>query len=683
MPSQRLYRTKEQLTHCSEHVYLRPHQIPLLAILFWTFHDVYKIAFTSEYRLYLYRFLIVELSEVSKPKSFQQIIQHLENGQNLDTVNSEKLVEIMRTLPELLKDTHRLTEFFSDLPILWNADEDDLESPIERRSLFGLFGRRAYVNFKKLSFSGASTFVEDFQAWAKGDTSRGYQTPVRDAIRNDDYLIRTQHDSQPFADPGPFADFEKARANGDRQVASESLRRFFEQRFSESTDSELRQHAMLNLIRTYIFNGQVSAAQKLLLEAITVARTSGDNIVLQQCMALLRRIEGKTRSQREPLNELQADIPALEVLNDVGKLLREAQPLSDGFEKIVEALVVYDLSRDSRDRPPNQQEQWAFHSMQAVLWRLAGCERLATIEENIVLAFTESGGPDDTRFTMLQNRAAMFSRQGRENEAFSILIDPGTWKGLDYSLNQVAYWTGELWLTMLHFASRRGQQRVVNEFLKPLRPGSFIAWKDFFFLPLGRNSVSSNIEGQLYRALQARKVNQSTTSVDHILKGIWQSEYQGRFRSYRLSTILLADVGLEFGMTVWSRKLMEEIMPQIINGDDIELRAFGCFVLARCIVACSTKNPSGVKDALPYLQIAEEDYRLLEIYPSVQDVIYVTALVYNILGDEKARDEAAKRHEVAGADVERTDTMDVSKYWPEIWEFAGEVCARLTFRGDS
>lgn len=46
--------------------------------------------------------------------------------------------------------------------------------------------------------------------------------------------------------------------------------------------------------------------------------------------------------------------------------------MSDGFEKIVEALAVYDLSRDSRDRPPNQQEQWAFHSMQAVLWRLAG-----------------------------------------------------------------------------------------------------------------------------------------------------------------------------------------------------------------------------------------------------------------------------------------------------------------------
>ena len=38
---------------------------------------------------------------------------------------------------------------------------------------------------------------------------------------------------------------------------------------------------------------------------------------------LLRRIEGKSRTQREPLNELQPDIPAMEVLNDVGKLIRE------------------------------------------------------------------------------------------------------------------------------------------------------------------------------------------------------------------------------------------------------------------------------------------------------------------------------------------------------------------------
>ena len=77
--------------------------------------------------------------------------------------------------------------------------------------------------------------------------------------------------------------------------------------------------------------------------------------------------------------------------------------------------------------------------------------------------------------------------------------------------------------------------------------------------------------------------------------------------------VLLADLGLEFGMTVRSRKLVEEVMPQvrdpytsgcspmiysttqlgnkqIINGDDLELRAFACFVLARCIIACAKRS---------------------------------------------------------------------------------------------
>ena len=50
----------------------------------------------------------------------------------------------------------------------------------------------------------------------------------------------------------------------------------------------------------------------------------------------------------------------------------KAQPLEDAFEKVVQALAVYDLSKDFRERPPNQQEQWAFHAIQAVLWRLTG-----------------------------------------------------------------------------------------------------------------------------------------------------------------------------------------------------------------------------------------------------------------------------------------------------------------------
>lgn len=60
-----------------------------------------------------------------------------------------------------------------------------------------------------------------------------------------------------------------------------------------------------------------------------------------------------------------------------------------------------------------------------------------------------------------------------------------------------------------------------------------------------------------------KHANQGWTAIDHILKAIWQSEYQGRFRLYRLAAVLLADAGLEFGMTLWSRKLVEEVMPQV------------------------------------------------------------------------------------------------------------------------
>lgn len=50
----------------------------------------------------------------------------------------------------------------------------------------------------------------------------------------------------------------------------------------------------------------------------------------------------------------------------------KAQPISDCFEKIVQALGVYDFSRDYNGRPPAHGDQWAFHAMQSILWRLAG-----------------------------------------------------------------------------------------------------------------------------------------------------------------------------------------------------------------------------------------------------------------------------------------------------------------------
>ncbi len=56
---------------------------------------------------------------------------------------------------------------------------------------------------------------------------------------------------------------------------------------------------------------------------------------------------------------------------------------------------------------------------------------------------------------------------------------------------------------------------------------------------------------------------QSHASVDQLLTALWHAEYHGRYNLYRTAIILLADVGLEFGMTKWCKRLLDEVMPQV------------------------------------------------------------------------------------------------------------------------
>jgi len=60
-----------------------------------------------------------------------------------------------------------------------------------------------------------------------------------------------------------------------------------------------------------------------------------------------------------------------------------------------------------------------------------------------------------------------------------------------------------------------------------------------------------------------QKVDQSMIASDHLLKALWHAEYQGRFGLYRAGIILLADMGIEFDMAAWGRRLLEEVIPQV------------------------------------------------------------------------------------------------------------------------
>jgi hypothetical protein len=154
---------------------------------------------------------------------------------------------------------------------------------------------------------------------------------------------------------------------------------------------------------------------------------------------MLHRLPPTISGRRPVLNEIQPDLHPLEVLFDVKKLIDEQnvflsswfsttlwniwsqeQPLSVAFTKIYEAVGLYDHWLDVQLAFPVGGEQWAQHAVQscvwaaagmfhifvvALCWRQAGCDALAAIEENVVIAFTEQGGDDNNRITMLLNRA--------------------------------------------------------------------------------------------------------------------------------------------------------------------------------------------------------------------------------------------------------------------------------------
>ncbi|KAG6868375.1 hypothetical protein C0993_004021 [Termitomyces sp. T159_Od127] len=234
-----------------------------------------------------------------------------------------------------------------------------------RRSIFGYFSRRCFVSFIKLSFSGVVKLQRDYQSWRYGDVSAGYDPVVKDQMSNSDLLIfKTQADKKSWAKPDAYEAWEQGQITGDENVATENLRRFFEQHFHESNDS------------------------------------------------MLHRLPPTEPGRKPTLNALQQDLHPLEVLFDVKKLVdtKNDQPLSAAFVKIDQATGLYDHWLDAQGTPPIDEEQWAQHAVQSVVWDAIGCSKLASIEESIVLAFTQPGTEDHNRFTMIINGSDLEQR---------------------------------------------------------------------------------------------------------------------------------------------------------------------------------------------------------------------------------------------------------------------------------
>ncbi|OCH95526.1 hypothetical protein OBBRIDRAFT_816439 [Obba rivulosa] len=668
---------------------LRPHHIQLLTLLLVAFTSFEEKTFPQPFFLALYRFALQEIAEVAPPRTYTETCKTLQSAPMADATGSKQFLQAFLSSASSMQTPDHLANFFQRLPPLFLDRDEDEPSVFCRRSLFGYFARRCFVSYLKLSYGGLAQLHRDYLDWvaAPGPSPQvtsgqselpGYRPIQKVRLAIDYQIFKTQADRKEYASTDPWSIWHKAYTTGDENAAAENLRRYFEQHFNDTKDSGLRQHALLHLARMHYLSHEYAMCRKLLQEAIGVARTSNDRIVLQLCMSMLRRLPPEERGCRPALNEVQPDLHPLEILSDVRKLMHinNHQPLSAAFERIIQAVGLYDHWIDVQGAAFFESEQWGQHAVQSVVWSMHGCVELAQIEESVVTAFTEVGGNDNNRVVVTLNRAYYRARQGEYQQAIASLLDPDVWRGLD--MNDYYSWANEIWHILVLRASRRGHKRQFTEFLKPKRPNGPYMPREYWTgtsTPLG-----SIIRDPLYEIIQMRGVDQAHTCIELLLTALWYAEFQGRYGLYRTAIILLADVGLEFGMTKWCRRILEEIMPQIVSGNELEQRALASFTLARCILAASDSLEDALLECLPLLVRAEQDFQKLEMLRQLQDVRYLMSIVYHNLGMQRQRDILAVRVKEAEEQAKEAGAVVIEDWVADVWEVVAEVGAALASR---
>ncbi|KAI0306373.1 hypothetical protein B0F90DRAFT_1814283 [Multifurca ochricompacta] len=650
---------------------LRPHHISLLMVIMLLYRHYPRKRFHPSFLIHVHRVLLEEVVEVIPPRSFPNLLEALKAAPHSDSDGAAPFFESLKPKYMDFVSVDHMTNFFHGLPSRFQGLSrfDKCYRCIlpNRRSIFGYFCRRAVVSYMKLSFAGVSRLRLDYHEWLNGSTTAGYKDFQRDLIT---FGMFHSWNEYRWAEPEAYSDFERGLATGDsnapQKPCDDSLNNISTK---EATRHGMRQHALLNLSRMYYLRREHTAARKFLIEAIEISRLAGDKETLQHCQGLLHRLPPKHENHKPIINEIQPGLHPIEVLFD-------EQPLSAAFEKIIQAVGLYDHWIDVQGNHLDDAEQWSQHTVQSVVWSAAGCEKLAVIEENVVIAFSEVGGDSNNAIIVTLNGAYRRARQGKYQDAIAILLEPKVWKGL--SLNDYSQWASQIWHIITLRASRRlGHYSAFSDDTS-MRPAGPFNPRDYFFN--ATTSTKSIIRDPLYEFLQMKQVGQAATTVEQLLRALWHSEFQCRYASYRTGIILLADVGLEFGMTQRCKRILEEIMPQVIDGDDLEQRALACYTLARCIVAAGERSQKSIREALPYLDIAEKDYATLEILRSLADVQFLISLLYHNLNMVEERDAAATRHLKTEETIKEAAVVVVEDWINQVWELVLDIGAALAKR---
>lgn len=93
-----------------------------------------------------------------------------------------------------------------------------------------------------------------------------------------------------------------------------------------------------------------------------------------------------------------------------------------------------------------------------------------------------------------------------------------------------------------------------------------------------------------------------------------------------------------------------------------------------------TYTADALRECIPYLDIAENDYAALGMYRSLQDVQFLLSVVYHNLDMMEERDKVAERHREVGRQKEEAGKQ-VSEPWiAEVLDIVADISTTLASR---
>ncbi|CAG8529910.1 6537_t:CDS:10, partial [Acaulospora colombiana] len=150
------------------------------------------------------------------------------------------------------------------------------------------------------------------------------------------------------------------------------------------------------------------------------------------------------------------------------------------------------------------------------------------------------------------------------------------------------------------------------------------------WLPGDRSTES--IRKMILNASNALRMKNYTHATFIIIEAIHYAELNGYWSLYWTAIPIFAELELQRGKVESARRRLEDILPQIARGEDLEQRALTFSVYAKVLMATDTAKSR-----------AEEDYSLLEMHASVQDMLYMQAVIHEALGERSQREIASTR----------------------------------------